>query len=166
VPVASRPALAGDRPFLLDLYLATRAAEFSALGWGPEAQRALLEQQYRAREAGWATSAPGADDQVITLDDHPVGRLVLDRRPTGIRVVDVAVVPAQQGRGIGSVVLRRVLEEADAARLPVTLHVVTTNPALRLYERLGFVPVDEDGVRVLMERPSPEPGVAQPNTAT
>jgi ribosomal protein S18 acetylase RimI-like enzyme len=166
VPADSRPALAGDRPFLLDLYIATRAAEFSALGWSPEALRAFLEQQYRAREAGWGVSAPDGDDRILVRDGRPIGRLVIDRRPDGIRVVDVAVVPAEQGRGIGSAVLRQVLEEADAARVPVTLHVVTTNPALRLYERLGFVPVSEDGIHVLMERASPESAVAQPNTAT
>lgn len=166
MPIASRPALAADRPFLLDLYAATRAVEFSVLGWSPEALWAFLEQQYRAREAGWATSSPGADDLVLELRAHAVGRLVLDRRPDGIRIVDIAVVPAERGRGIATSVLRQVLDAADAARVPVTLHVVATNPARRLYERLGFAPVSEDGIRVLMERSSPEPAVAQPNTAT
>lgn len=166
MPVASRPVLAADRPFLLDLYIATRADEFSALGWRADALRLFLEQQYVVREAGWGLSAPDADDRVLVLDGRPVGRLVIDRRADGIRIVDVAVVPAEQGRGAGASVLRHVLEEADAARVPVTLHVVATNPALRLYERLGFVPVSEDGIHVLMERPRAEPAVAQPNTAT
>lgn len=164
--VTVRAVVDDDRPFLLDLYAATRQEEFAALGADPRVVRSLLEQQYVAREAGWASSAPGADDLVLELADHRVGRLVLDRRPDGIRVVDIAVMPTEQGRGIGAAVLRRVLDEADAVGAPVTLHVVAGNPARRLYERLGFVPVSGDGIRLLMERPSPETGVAQPNTAT
>jgi GNAT superfamily N-acetyltransferase len=166
VPVSTRPVVGDDRSFLLDLYAVTRAAEFSALGWSPEALRAFLEQQYRAREAGWAVSAPDADDRVVIRDGRPIGRVVIDRQPDGIRVVDIALAPAEQGRGIGAVVLRGIMDEADAARVPVTLHVVATNPARRLYARLGFEPVSGDGIHVLMERPCADAAVAQPNTAT
>lgn len=166
MPIASRPAREEDRRFLLDLYAATRADEFSALGWSPEALRTFLEQQYRAREAGWRLGTPDSDDRVLVRDGHPIGRLVLDRQPDGIRVVDIALLPGEQGRGTGTEVLRGVLGEADAARVPVTLHVVAGNRARRLYERLGFVPVTGDGVHVLMTRRCAERAVAQPNTAT
>ena len=166
MPVTLRPVVGDDRPFMRDLHRATRAEEFAALGADPQVVRGLLDQQYAAREAGWAISSPSADDLVILLGDDPVGRLVLERRVDGIRIVDLAVAPAEQGRGIGTSVLRRVLDEADAVRVPVTLHVVATNLARRLYERLGFVPVSGDGVRLLMERRWTDPAVPQPNTAT
>lgn len=166
MPIDSRRVLAADRPFLLDLYVSTRAGEFCALGWSPGVLRAFLEQQYRAREAGWADSTPDADDCVLVHDGRPIGRLVIDRRPDGIRIVDIAVVPGEQASGIGTSVLQRVLDEADAVGAPVTLHVVATNPARRLYDRLGFVPVTQDDIRVLMERSSREPAGPQPNTAT
>ena len=57
MPVTARPALAADRPFLLALYVQTREDEFSAAGLAPAALALLLEQQYRAREAGWAHTA-------------------------------------------------------------------------------------------------------------
>lgn len=169
MPVDSRPVVGDDRSFLLDLYAASRADEFSALGWSPAAVRAFLDQQYQAREAGWAVSAPAADDLLLVLDGRLLGRLVLDRRADGIRVVDIALVPEEQGQGIGTAVLREVLAEADAAGVPVTLHVVAMSPARRLYERLGFRPVEGepegDIVHVPMER-TPDLGAAQPNTAT
>jgi GNAT superfamily N-acetyltransferase len=166
VPVTTRAVVDDDRPFLLDLYRATRADEFAALRADPQVVRALLDQQYEAREAGWATSSPGADDLAILLDADPVGRLVLERRPDGIRIVDLAIAPAEQGRGIGTSVLRWVLDEADAVRVPVMLHVVADNPARRLYERCGFVPVPGDGIHVLMTCPPTNRAAAQPNTAT
>jgi GNAT superfamily N-acetyltransferase len=95
-----------------------------------------------------------------------VGRLVLDRRADGIRIVDLAVVPAEQGRGTGTAVLRSVLAEADAVGAPVTLHVVVASPARRLYERCGFVPVTSDGIHLFMERPETNRAAPQPNTAT
>lgn len=168
--VTSRPALAADRPFLVELYAANRAGELVGAGWDAATLRVFLEQQYRAREAGWAATAPHHDDEVLFRGDRPVGRLVLDRRADGIAVVDIALVPAEQGHGTGTAVLSAVLAEADAAGVPVRLHVVVDNPARRLYEGLGFRALDTDGVHLRMERP-PGGGVergsgAQPSTAT
>jgi imidazolonepropionase-like amidohydrolase len=49
--------------------------------------------------------------------------------------------------------LSDLLAEADAAAKPVTIHVERFNPALRLYARLGFVQIDDQGVHPLLERP-------------
>lgn len=152
--VTSRPALDEDRPFLVDLYAENRAAELAGVGWDPATLRVFLEQQYRAREAGWAATAPHHDDEVLFRGDRPVGRLVLDRRADGIAVVDIALVPAEQGHGTGTAVLAGVLTEADAAGVPVRLHVVAGNPARGLYERLGFRVTGCDDVYLAMERPA------------
>ncbi|WP_282688148.1 MULTISPECIES: GNAT family N-acetyltransferase [unclassified Streptomyces] len=64
--------------------------------------------------------------------------------------------PALQGRGIGSAVLRGVLDRADAERLPVRLDVLRGSPARRLYERHGFTLEREDAVDVfLVRKPTP-----------
>lgn len=152
--LTSRPATAGDRPFLLELYAANRARELADAGWDESTMRVFLEQQFRAREAGWAASVPDHDDEVLLHGDRPVGRLVVDRRADGIRVVDVALLPELHGRGTGTALLRQVLAEADRGGVPVTLHVVATNPAVRLYERLGFRTTGTGGVHLAMERPA------------
>jgi GNAT superfamily N-acetyltransferase len=66
------------------------------------------------------------------------------------------VAPAHQGRGIGTTIVRRLIEEAACERRAVTLGVVKTSPALRLYRRLGFRTTHEDDRKFYMRR-DPDP---------
>lgn len=52
--------------------------------------------------------------------------------------------PEAQGRGIGAALVRGLQAEARVAGMPLKLKVLKTNPALRLYQRLGFAIVGED----------------------
>ncbi|WP_377266937.1 GNAT family N-acetyltransferase [Peterkaempfera sp. SMS 1(5)a] len=61
--------------------------------------------------------------------------------------------PHHQGRGLGSAVLRTVLERSDAQGLAVGLNVLQGSAARRLYERHGFVVEDQDPIDVFMVRP-------------
>lgn len=63
--------------------------------------------------------------------------------------------PHLQGKGIGSGVLRRLLERCDRTGLPVRLNVLQGSPARRLYERHGFTSETEDPVDVFMVRRCP-----------
>jgi ribosomal protein S18 acetylase RimI-like enzyme len=68
-----------------------------------------------------------------------------------IRIVDIALLPEYRGKGIGNGLLRDLLAEADADRESVTIHVERLNPALRLYERLGFAVAEDKGVYLFLE---------------
>ncbi|MER7186483.1 GNAT family N-acetyltransferase [Streptomyces hyaluromycini] len=69
--------------------------------------------------------------------------------------------PHVQGVGIGSAVLREVLERCDRDGVPVRLNVLQGSAARRLYERHGFLVETEDPVDVFMVRP-PAPRVPSP----
>ena len=84
----------------------------------------------------------------------------MDRRPDALLIVDIALLPAHRGAGIGTDILRGLLAEAAASGRPVRIHVERTNPALRLYRRLGFVPIADHGVYHLMECPPASSGAA------
>jgi len=88
---------------------------------------------------------------IILRDAVPVGRLSVARWQDEIRIVDIALLPPSRNAGIGSAILRDLLAEAAAAHQPVHIHVEKFNPALRLYERLGFVPIEDKGVYLFME---------------
>jgi GNAT superfamily N-acetyltransferase len=62
------------------------------------------------------------------------------------------VAPLWQGRGLGSAVLRAVLDQADADSVTVALNVLRGSAARRLYERHGFVVEAQDPDDVFMVR--------------
>ena len=89
---------------------------------------------------------------MILAGDEPAGRLYVARWEDEIRIVDIALLPAFRGRGIGGALLGDLIAEADAAGKPLSIHVEQNNPARSLYERLGFEEAGEFGVYVLMKR--------------
>jgi ribosomal protein S18 acetylase RimI-like enzyme len=151
-----RPITNDDRDLLYRIYASTRAEELAQVAWDEAQKAAFLWMQFDAQHSYYHENNPNAQFQVIMLDGAPAGRLYLDRRTAEIRIVDIALLPEYRNRGIGSTLLREILAEGQRAGLPVTIHVESFNPALRLYERLGFRMVEDKGVYRLMEKP-PEP---------
>ncbi len=148
VAVARRSQTPEDDAFLAELYTATHADELAVTGWDAATVAAFCAQQRAARERWYAAAFPGACAQVLVADGEPLGRLLTHRQAGITYVVDIAVAPSRQGRGIGTAVLHAVLDEAGG---PVRLTVRRDNPARRLYERLGFVAVADDGLDLVLE---------------
>lgn len=78
------------------------------------------------------------DIEIVQIDSTDIGMVKVEKMPEVWRVVQIQIVPELQGRGIGTLILRQVLEEAGNVGRPVTLNVLKSNPAVHLYERLGF----------------------------
>lgn len=150
--VTLRPAVAGDEDFLFAVYAGTRADELAQVDWDDAQKESFLRMQFKAQSHHYSTQYPRAEFQIIQFQDQPVGRLYVHRRPDEIRVMDVALIPRFQRRGLGTALMTDLLEEGDRTGRRVTVHVETFNPALRWYERLGFKPVASNGVYQLMER--------------
>jgi GNAT superfamily N-acetyltransferase len=100
---------------------------------------------------------------VVLVDGEPAGRLIVADLPDEVLVVDIALLAAFRGRGVGTRLLAPILARADAAGRAVGIHVERFNRALRLYERLEFRAVGDDGVYLKLERPA---AVSQPKTAS
>jgi GNAT superfamily N-acetyltransferase len=133
--------------------------------WPDAQKRAFVEQQFSAQDETYRARYPDGEFSIITLDNRPIGRLYVGRRPGEIRVVDITLLPEFRGNGIGTRLIRELMEEAAATGWRVTLYVEAFNPAHRLYTRLGFERIDEYGVYELLEwRPGRLPG--QLNTAS
>jgi len=80
-----------------------------------------------------------------------IGRLFVDFRKDEIRLIDIALLPAYRGRGLGSQILSSILSDGQSSGRAVRIHVEHNNPALRLYQRLGFKQIENHGVYILME---------------
>lgn len=149
--VALRPAVDADRAFLRAVYGSTRADELALVPWTEAEKQAFVDHQFEAQDRHYRQYYPDATFDVVLVDGCPAGRLYVDRRSAEIRIVDVALLPHHRSAGTGTVLLRGVMDEAAASGRKVSIHVERFNPALRLYTRLGFVPVGDTGVHLLLE---------------
>ena len=149
--LTTRPETPADMPFLLEVYAGARQEELNVAGWPEATRKAFVEMQFKAQQQGYQTAFPLAERVIILEDDKPVGRMVVDRAEGEIRLVDIAVLPARRGRGLGKMLIEKLLLEAVEARKPVRLSVVKGLRAMHLYERLGFRKVGEDLLRQEME---------------
>ena len=140
-----------DAEFLCAVYASTRTEELAAVPWSAEQKDAFLRSQFAAQHEHYQTHYVGADFQVILRRGQPAGRLYVARWEREIRIVDIALLPEHRNAGIGSVLLKEILEEGKRTQKPVTIHVEQFNPAMRLYERLGFSKIAEHGPYFLME---------------
>ncbi len=144
-----RPVADADRAFLVDLYGSVREPELAHVPWDDAAKRAFVEHQFAAQDAHYRAHYPGATLDVVEVAGGRAGRLYVHRGPKDIRIMDVALAPAYRGRGIGTALLRALIDEAERSGRRVSIHVEQNNPARTLYERLGFEPAGEHGVYLL-----------------
>ena len=148
-----RAVLAEDEAFIRALILQIVSDELLAHTW-PEAMRGpLLEMQYRARMAGTKASFPEAEHEIILAGGQAAGWMVIARGDSAITLADIAVAPEYRGKGLARAAIGELLAESKQTGKPVELQVTLMNPAIRLYERLGFRTIASDEVRRQMVWP-------------
>lgn len=141
-----RPALPEDSDFLYRLFAAGRAEDMASWGWTAEQQEHLVRLQFQSQSHTYRTEYPQATDEIVELDGQPVGRLYLDRRPTEILIVDIAVLPEFQRRGVATSLLRIPVAEVAGTGRRVLAHTAPGNTRVqRLNERLGFKRIGQNG---------------------
>jgi ribosomal protein S18 acetylase RimI-like enzyme len=137
-----RPAERADADFLWQLRQAAmrETVEKNWGKWDDTEQRQFFDRGFVPRQTA-----------VILVDGRPVGRLDVNRSRMEFFLGIIELLPEVQGRGLGSAVIRDLLEEARAEQVPVRLQLIKSNTAaLRLYERLGFKRSGETTTHQLM----------------
>lgn len=140
-----------DESFSEQVYASTRAEELARTDWSDAQKAAFCHHQFVAQTAHYRAHYPTAEYSVIEVNGVPAGRLYVDRCTREIRIMDIALLPEHRGVGIGTRLLRELQKEARTAGKALTIHVEKFNPALRLYQRLGFHPIADKEVYLLME---------------
>ncbi len=151
MPIRLRLIEESDEGFLFNVYASTRADEMALVDWGAAQKEAFLRMQFEAQRSYYTENYKGAEFQVILYEGQPAGRFYLHRRAGEIRIMEIALLPEFRKRGIGAALIKEVLAEARSLKLPVTIHVERFNPALALYQRLGFRVKEDKGVYLLLE---------------
>lgn len=141
----------GDGSFLAQVYASTRREELAQVEWTGQEKQDFLEMQFQAQRRYYESEYPGAEFQIILSGGQPAGRLYVHRRENEIRIMDLALLPPYCGQGIGTHLLNEILAEGGRSGRRVTIHVEIFNPALQLYERLGFRQVASNGVYYFLE---------------
>ena len=154
--ITTRPITQDDEPFLYEVYASSRALEMSVVPWDEAQKEAFLKQQFTAQKHHYLKHYPEAQYQIILLDERAVGRLYMDSRESEIRILDVTLLPQYRGAGLGTPLIREIMSEGQRSGRAVSIYVDNFSPALRLFDRLGFYKIEENGINVLFKWNPPE----------
>lgn len=140
---------------LAEIYKSTRRKEMEqAQNWTDHQKEAFLDQQFAFQHEYYQKNYIGAAFHVITHKKSVIGRLYIhpDFEGKSIRIIDIAILPEWQNKGLGTSILKDIQQEGKLRKRPVTIHVESFNPAMNLYKRLGFKKISEtNGVYFLFE---------------
>jgi ribosomal protein S18 acetylase RimI-like enzyme len=141
--IALRECREEDRPFTWQVHRQALREYVAAIwGWDEEVQHEKFVMRFTP-----------AGHQIVVFDGIDVGLLQVVDEVSQIVVGKIELLSEFQRRGIGSVLMGRILDEARARQVPVRLQVLRTNaPARRLYERLGFLMSGETETHFQMEK--------------
>ena len=149
--VQLRPLQPEDRAFLYNLYCSTRAGEMALFDWDDMQKQAFLTMQFNAQHHYYTSQFPNAHFDILELGNEAIGRLYTDRHQHEIHIIDITLLPGLRGQGIGGALLKALLAEAASTDKCVSIQVEQLNPAMRLYQRLGFTVVQNDGIYMQMK---------------
>jgi len=150
--ISLRPFRADDQEFLYQLYASTRLHEIAGFGWPAAQQEMFLRMQFNAQYRSYQAAYGQAEHQIVEQDGKPVGRIMVLWEKDFALLVDIALLAEYRGRGVGSELLGELVQKCTRMGVPLRLQVLKTNPALRLYQRLGFATTGEDQMYIQMER--------------
>jgi len=140
-----------DTSFVRGLYAEVRAPELALVPWSEAQKRAFTDSQFALQREHYRRHYPTAEFLVIERDGVSIGRAYVCESPGMICLMEISLLEVQRGQGIGTVLIRELVQLAAEQGMTVTLHVEPNNPAARLYARLGFNLVERRGVYDFME---------------
>lgn len=140
MPTSFRQALDQDFEYCKRLYLGEMGWIIEELHLDRAAQAASFQQQWDLTQV-----------RIIALDGSDVGWLQTIAQDNELFVAQMFVDRPFQRRGIGTEVMKRLIADAARANQTMRLNVVKINPAMRLYQRLGFQVIREDDRKFYMK---------------
>ena len=120
------------------------------------AYRDVIERQYglwdqAVQDRYFETVWSAAGDEIILNDEVPCGYCCVEHHADQIFIRELVIDPDHQRMGIGTHLLRGILGESKARRVPVRLRTQVVNRAAELYRRLGFRETGRNATHILME---------------
>ncbi len=155
--ITLRPITPEDDEVLFALFCSAHRHKFAPLGLPDAHLEPLLRMQFEGQRQDFARNYPDADFNLVLKAGVVVGQWFVCRRPEHIVVIDVTFLPASR-TGMATRLVRNLLREARETGQPVRAHVETTNPARKLWLRLGLRRVGGDEAYWRLEYPGDSEG--------
>ncbi|MBC3936782.1 GNAT family N-acetyltransferase [Undibacterium sp. CY7W] len=149
--ITLRPVNEGDFPFLLTVYGSIREDELMQTGWSEQEKLGFIQMQFDAQHRAYS-GYPDTEFLVIAYAGADVGRLYLQHQKNALHIVDISLLKEYRRRGIGHTLLSGLFAKANSQGKVVQIHVEKNNPARKLYAELGFQPVADKGLYLLMRK--------------
>ncbi|MDH5637815.1 MAG: GNAT family N-acetyltransferase [Nitrospinota bacterium] len=153
--VSFRREAESDIPFLRQAFSTSRDYELDLVQWEPDMRHSFLMSQFDAQRFHYTTHYPHAGFYIMEINGAPMGRVYVDLSSDPLLLMDIIVLPSHRNKGIGTAVMRAIMALADQEKKRVRIYVEKLNPALRLYQRLGFVTQEDTGPHYLMYHTPP-----------
>ncbi len=142
--ITTRTATRNDKDFLWKLKVASMRGYIEAVhGWDDAIQYGFFEQGFHPE-----------DIRIIQCDRRDIGMYELRERDEEWFLARIEILPAFQGRGIGTKVIQGMIDQVSKTGKPLRLQVFKVNPAQKLYECIGFLRTGETGTHITMELPN------------
>ncbi|ESP92431.1 MULTISPECIES: GNAT family N-acetyltransferase [Pseudoalteromonas] len=129
--ITLQPATESDKPYLLSLRKQTMTEHLERQGifLCHEAHISRLEEHLQG-------------SKIVFINRDKVGCLKYRANDERLEIMQLQIAPQHQNRGFGTAILQCLL--AQYAHTPAYLTVLKGNPAVRLYQQLGFSIYFED----------------------
>jgi len=160
------PATEADQPYLLALRKLTMVEHLARNDVHLTDQQHLERVQdsfHRARliylQETSSQTQPGSQTQSQSVSQNQnqdqeqeqkvvIGMLKYQQNDNDLKILQLQIHPDHQNKGYGKAVMQQILRTVNTSK--VSLTVLKGNPAIHLYERLGFEVVGEDELEYWM----------------
>jgi len=144
--VVLRPVEPTDQPFLLALYRSSREKELGQVEWAEGQKEGFLHWQFELQQREYESRFPASRHDVIVVDGTAAGRMWVGADKAQVRLLDIAILPGYQNRGVGTALIKQLIDEVRTSNKRLRHMVFVYNDdAHRFYERLGFVVIEDLG---------------------
>ena len=140
-----------DLEFFVELFSEMKNSELSLEMLPEKVKDQIISMQFHGFERSIYANYPNLIDEVIIYISKKAGRLLLHKDENSIRIINISLLNDFRNLGIGSAILRDIVEEANKTRKSILLEVDKINPAMHLYARLGFKIIEENELKYAMK---------------
>jgi ribosomal protein S18 acetylase RimI-like enzyme len=135
-----RPATQSDFSFCHALYFETIKPLLKALDhWDEARAEDAFSGYFNCKEV-----------RLIEFENRTIGWVQISENPSQINLDQIHILPAYRNRGLGTKLIRAFMKRAADRKKPLHLSFVKGNPAVLLYQRLGFERDGEDDTKLHM----------------